>query len=302
MALTYAGRVAARWALDSGGTAEIAWTQVHAIMKCITCAKGRFKWRRSEGSPIAMWRHEESPSSSMFRPHDRDLTATRWLIFFSFRRRSGASYSNLTAEKTCGRTPRSRPDRTAIAARSSRHQCSFNVESFPLDWTACDAWLGPRSWPDRGAIAAWSWHDRGAFWSQNWDYSTSNSGAKTPQPTLTTRSIIHDFKPNFLFKKPCTLSLFLTFDRLVKKLNEFRGRSLVHRDPPSFRLDCEAIGVRLIANFSLISSNFPLEFWTSARKNPSKFTSIHEIWSPILAAMGLLVRFDRLLGGDLSFY
>ena len=93
-----------------------------------------------------------------------------------------------------------------------------------------------------------------------------------------------------------------TFDRLVKKLSEFRGRSLVHHVPPAFRLDCEAIGAGLITNFSLISSNFPLEFRTSTRKNPSKFASIHENWSPILAAIGLVVRFDRLSGGNLSFY
>ena len=98
------------------------------------------------------------------------------------------------------------------------------------------------------------------------------------------------------------LSCSLTFDRLVKKLSKFRGRSLVHRVLPAFRLDCEAIGAGLITNFSLISSNFPLEFRTSTRKNPSKFASIHENWSTILAAIGLVVRFDRLSGGNLSFY
>ena len=67
-----------------------------------------------------------------------------------------------------------------------------------------------------------------------------------------------------------------TFDRFVKELSEFRGRSLFHCDPSAFRLDCEAIAAGLIANFSLISSNFPLEFRTSARKNMSKFASIHE--------------------------
>ena len=77
--------------------------------------------------------------------------------------------------------------------------------------------------------------------------------------------------------KTCiSLLCSLTFDRFVKELSEFPGRSLVHRDPPTFRLDCEAIGAGLIANFSLISSNFSLEFRTSARKNPSKFASIHE--------------------------
>ena len=103
--------------------------------------------------------------------------------------------------------------------------------------------------------------------------------------------------------KPCiSLLCSSTFDRLVNKLSEFRGRSLVHRVPPAFRLDCKAIGAGLITNFSLISSNFPLEFRTSTRKNPSKFASIHENWSPILAAIGLVVRFNRLSGGNLSFY
>ena len=121
-----AGDVHAWRASDRIRAAEIAWTQVHAIINCITCEKWRFKWRRSEGSPIATWRHEESPSPSKVRLHDRDLTATRRPIFIYSRRRSGASDSNLTAAKTGGRTIRSRPDRTAIAARSSRDRCSFS--------------------------------------------------------------------------------------------------------------------------------------------------------------------------------
>ena len=123
------------------------------------------------------------------------------------------------------------------------------------------------------------------------------------KPPLRSSSIGHDLRGNFFFKKPMYFFFcFLTFDRLVKKLSEFRGRSLFHRVPPAFKLDCEAIGAGLITNFSLISSNFPLEFRTSTRKNPSKFASIHENWSPILAAIGLVVRFDRLSGGNLSFY
>ena len=77
-----------------------------------------------------------------------------------------------------------------------------------------------------------------------------------------------------------------TFDQFVKELSEFQGRSLVHRDPPAFRLDCDAIRAGLIANFSLISSNFALEFRTSPRKNLSKFTSIHEIEAPFLRQSG----------------
>ena len=103
--------------------------------------------------------------------------------------------------------------------------------------------------------------------------------------------------------KPCiSLLCFATFDRFVNELSEFRGRSLVHRDPPAFRLDSEGIGAGLITNSSLISSNFPLEFRKSVRKDPSKFTLIRANWSLILVAIGLVVRFDRLSRGNLSFY
>ena len=87
----------------------------------------------------------------------------------------------------------------------------------------------------------------------------------------------------------------LTFDRLVKKISKFRGRSLVHRDPPAFRLNSEGIGEGLI-------TDFPLEFRKSVRKDPSKFTPIHANWSLILMAIRLVVRFDRLSRGNLSFY
>ena len=88
----------------------------------------------------------------------------------------------------------------------------------------------------------------------------------------------------------------------MKELSEFRGRSLVHRDPPAFRLDSEGIGAGLITNSYLISSNFPLEFRKSVRKDPIKFTPIRANWSLILVEIKLVVRFDRLSRGNLSFY
>ena len=88
----------------------------------------------------------------------------------------------------------------------------------------------------------------------------------------------------------------------MKELSEFRGRSLVHRDPLAFRLNSEGIGEGLITNSSLISSNFPLEFRKSVRKDPSKFTPIRANWSLILVAIGLVVRFDRLSRGNWCFY
>ena len=141
-------------ASDRIKAAEIAWTQVHAIINCITCRKWRFKWRRSEGSPIATWRHEESPSPSKVRPHDRDLTATRRPIFFYSRRRSGASDSDLTAAKTGGRMVRSRRDRAAIVAPSEwnhfhsigrRETCDQDLDHGPIV---------ARSQRDRGLIVA----------------------------------------------------------------------------------------------------------------------------------------------------
>ena len=88
----------------------------------------------------------------------------------------------------------------------------------------------------------------------------------------------------------------------MKELSEFQGRSLVHRDPPAFRLNSEGIGAGLITNSSLISSNFPLEFRKSVRKDPRKFTPIRANWSLIIMEIGLVVRFNRLSRGNLSFY
>ena len=66
--------------------------------------------------------------------------------------------------------PRSRSDRTAITARSSRDRGSFVVESPPRssygDRWSINTTIDVRSWPDRGAIMARSWRDRGSFASE----------------------------------------------------------------------------------------------------------------------------------------
>ena len=71
--------------------------------------------------------------------------------------RSGSEDLHRTARKACGRTPRSRPNRTAIAARSSRDRSSFSVTICPRDRRVIDGLPGLRSRPDRGR----SWPDRG---------------------------------------------------------------------------------------------------------------------------------------------
>ena len=151
-----------------------------------------------------------------------------------------------------------------------------------------------RSRPDRGAIVAIWNQDCGSIHGQSGSHDAaprnrSHDPCKSLPRSLHMATI---FGLIFPLKTHVFLHCSSSFDRFVKKFSKFLGRSLVHRDPPTFRLDCEAIGAGLITNFSLISSNFPLEFRTSTRKNLSKFASIHESSSLILAAIGLVVRFD----------
>ena len=170
---------------------------------------------------------------------------------------------------------------------------------------AADRDPSPRSTLNHGLIVARSCHDLGSCWSEiEVNFVRNWSGIVAPK----NRS--HDsFKqcprplPMATMSGPISLFKSMYFPLFVLQLlSEFRGRSLVHRVPPVFRLDSEGIGAGLIANSSLISSNFPLEFRKSVRKDPSKFTPIRANWSLILVAIGLVVRFDRLSRGNLSFY
>ena len=206
-------------------------------------------------------------------------------------------------------------DRSAIEPRSLLLQSG--ITSIRLDGVrrVTRTSIMARSRRDRGLIVAWSWPNRGMivmhFEGQietilpQIRERRSRTGESPPRrrnrrawpaPSPTISSPISSLKTHVLFL--CSS----TFDQFVKELSEFRGRSLVHRDPPAFRLNSEGIGAGLITNSSLISSNFPLEFRKSVRKDPSKFTPIRTNWSLILVAIGLLVRFDRLSRGNLSFY
>ena len=213
-------------------------------------------------------------------------------------------------------------DRGAIEPRS---RCNRAAIVAPLAWNRSDdspTWsdgerlmtritIDVRSWPDRGTIVARSWRDRGPFEAKietnlpQIREPRHRPRESLPRPCKTASTIASNglkIGPNFPFKNPCILPLFLNFWSIREEINRILRKISSSSWSPAFRLDCKAIGVGLIANFSLISSNFPLEFQTSARKNRSKFASIHENWSPILAKIGLVVRFDRLSGGNLSFY
>ena len=133
--------------------ASIAWTQVHAIIHSSTCLKKGISENDQEpylmtrggtryvGLPsrfdhgfIGHWLIGRSRSSSRASHRSDDW---RWTLLTIVVHWIGGSRPSIqlklhrTAENDRGRTPRSRPDRTAIAARSSRDRGSFVVESKP---------------------------------------------------------------------------------------------------------------------------------------------------------------------------
>ena len=200
--------------------------------------------------------------------------------------------------------PRSRRDRAAIVAPSAWNHFHSIGRRATRDQDHDHGPIAARSWPDRGMIMVNFEAKIETILPQirelrhrtRESFPRRRNRRSRPAPSSTISSPISSLKSHVL------LLCSSTFDRFVKELSKFRGRSLVHRDPPGFRLNSEGIGVGLITNFSLISSNFPLEFRKSVRKDPSKFTPIRANWSLILVAIGLVVRFDRLSRGNLSFY
>ena len=73
---------------------------------------------------------KSAESSSKQMSHDQDRTVH-------------SMEANRIAERICGRTPRSRSDRTAIAVRSSRNRGSSIVESKPRSSTQDSTEISP---------------------------------------------------------------------------------------------------------------------------------------------------------------
>ena len=315
--------------------AWITWTRVHAIIDYTTCRKywvsgrdlraylttrGRLGIVRSSSSLI---RHRSWSWSSSRCMDGCDASRQwwtpigRWTLFtikaYVIARSWSSIYLKLNraAWRIRRRTPWSRSDRTAIVALPSwnqghdaRHMIPRNVTSF-LKRNFSDRGFflkrnWKRSWPDHCAFRSKIEADLSRNWSHEAAQEIRPHDAIKPRPRPLQLPTI--FRLIFPLITHVFSLCYSTFDRFMKELRKFRGRSLVHHDPPAFTLDCKAIGAGLITNFSLISSNFPLEFRTSTRKNLSKFASIHENWSPILVEIALVVRFDRLSRGNLSFY
>ena len=130
-----------------------------------TCAKSDL----SEVDLPIIWRRVEAQGASdLHRTND-----TRFIANARSRRSSsdggspsssGPSSRSSThlklhqmAGKICGRTPRSRSDRTAIVARSSRDRGSFIVELMPRSRRTVSIQNGRRKFHDRSPIASRSW-------------------------------------------------------------------------------------------------------------------------------------------------
>ena len=128
----------------------------------------------------------------------------------------------------------SKPDRQAIMARSSRDRGPIVARSYPRFRLIHH---------QIGAELSWTWSH---------DQCQRNHPHDAIKPLPGPHQSATIFGPNFSLKTDVFLSCSSTFDRIVKKLSEFRGRSLVHRDPP----DLDSSAKQLERDWSRISPWF----------------------------------------------
>ena len=134
----------------------------------------------------------------------------------------GALDCHRTAGNICKRTPRSRSDRAAITARSSRDRGSFVVESPPrsldgIHWRI-EITINSRSWPDRGAIVDLLTQK---LWlipcqSESHDATKGDHSHDPSKPRPRPRQLSTIFGLIFPLKTDVFLSCSSTFDRFVK--------------------------------------------------------------------------------------
>ena len=194
--------------------------------------------------------------------------------------------------------PRSRCDRAAIVAPSTRNRSDDSPTWSDGVWLMTRITIDARSWPDRGVIVVpLKWKLRRIYRTSG-SHDTARGNRFHDLAKLLPRSHQTASKSGLIFtlKTHVILPCSSTFDRFMKELSEFRSRSLVHRDPPP-RFD--SIAKQLERDWSQISPWIHRIFPLNSERPRGR---IHKNWSPILAEIGLVVRFDWLSGGNLSFY
>ena len=214
--------------VDASWASDLRQAEDHAI------SIGRPRDRAIEAVQ-STWLHRSN--GHIAGAYDSDLTARRipiredrWSV--GFRSNSVCSvWKNTIAA-------RSNRDRGAIEPQSRRVRCGIVAGRTDGDRRRVSTTIDARSRPDRGAIVAeiaakivakvkrnWSWNqaDSSRIWSHDPCPKNRLHDAWKPLPRMLQLATI--FVPISPLKAHVVLLCSLTFDRLVKKLSEFRGRS-----------------------------------------------------------------------------
>ena len=132
-----------------------------------------------------------------------------------------------------------------------------------------------RSQPNHDAIGLRSPRDRGLIATQSRPRSPLTDEPRSScdhghQIRLSTEWNGQIFRGKSPLKMMYSFLFFLSLDWIVKELSDLKERSWVLRDSPAFRLDFNQNWSGIDHEFHRISSNFPLERRTSARKKSSQ--------------------------------
>ena len=174
--------------------------------------------------------------------HDRDLLP-------SDGGRSSQKWITIKSSSDGRRSMTKNSDRSPIVTRSRRDWSSIVPRLGPLSaWNRFHS-IGRHATRDQdhdhGPIAALSWPDRGMIVVhlkpksrltylkfRSYDAAPENRAHDPEKPLPRPPLLPMIFGPISSLITHVLLPFFLTIDRFVKELSEFRGRSLVHRDPP----------------------------------------------------------------------
>ena len=160
---------------------------------------------------------------------------------------------------------------------------SSDARSWATTRSSSDCWMEkdqePRSTRDRSMIIAQLWPDRRAIVahsSQNQEPWSLQLMGHDHRAIVAIKTIswpdqtVRNWCGNLPLKTNVSPLYFSTLDWILKELSDLKERIWVLHDPPMFRLDFDQNRSEIDHEFHRISSDFPLEHWTSARKKSSQ--------------------------------